>query len=268
MRRWIIVAAAIDRLGRAPARVRESRRKVLLVVAIAAVLGALFGGVLRLAWPAKALATVPVCTVPPYGQDWAADGYHAGMRSSQMTIEDYATTCLEVDSIGMLGPQGASLELGARHDGAYTQECDGTGQISTPYLFAVHVAESGAYTCKRPSGQSVTPWDKEGFSMQDQDQSGNYQWAHNGNNFPDPFGKTLEWTKGTVVTNSERHHAADSAWGHFESNFFMSVTSGWTQWDSSAYCYLNNNNNGNTHFFQQIWSPSNITVSTGSQVCP
>ncbi|HEX4325043.1 MAG TPA: hypothetical protein VHZ77_10485 [Gaiellaceae bacterium] len=184
-----------------------------------------------------------------------------------MTVEDYATTCIEVDSVGLIGPGQASLEIGVDHDGSNVLDCQGTGYKTAPYLFVVHVTQTGGYTCVQPSGQTVTAWDKEGFSLQDQDQSGYFSWAHNGSNFSNPFGK-IDWTKGTTFTNSERHNAADSAYGHFESNSFMSVTDGWTVWDSSAYCYYNGNDNGNTHFFQQIWSPSNITVATGSQVCP
>jgi hypothetical protein len=184
-----------------------------------------------------------------------------------MTIEDYSTTCIEVDSMGLLGPNGAFIEIGSDHDGANVLNCQETGYNSNPYLFVARQTQSGTYFCNQPSGQSVTAWDKEGFSVQDQDQSGNFQFAHNGSNFNNPFPK-LDWTKGTAITNSERHNAADLAYGHFESNFYMSVTDGWTAWDSSAGCYLNNNNKPNTQFFQQVWSPSNITVSTGSQNCP
>ena len=265
MRRSIIVAAATYGLrlggfflGRSP------RRRVLMVIASAALLGALLGGVFRLAWPETALADP--CTSLPYGNDEASDGYHAGMRSSQMTVEDYATTCIEIDSLGLLGPGQASVEIGVSHDGSNVLDCEGTGFKSAPYLFVVDVTQTGGYNCVQPSGQSVTPWAKEGFSLQDQDQDGYYSFAHNGSNFANPFGK-IDWSKGTTLTNSERHNAADLSWGHFESNFFMSVTDGWTAWDSSAYCYLNNNDKPNTHFFQQIWSPSNITVATGSQNC-
>lgn len=265
MWRSIVVASAIGSLrwcryvvGRSP------RRRVLFVVAVAAVLGALLGGVLRLAWPEPALAAS--CGAA-YGQDEASDGYHAGMRSSQMTIEDYATTCIEVDSIGLLGPNAAFIEIGSDHDGPSVENCAGTGYNSSPYLFIARANQTGAFFCKQPSGESVTPWTKEGFSVDDQDQSGYYTFAHNGHDFTDPF-PFLDWTKGTTVTNSERHSAADSAWGHFEATYYMSVTQGWNVWDNNAYCYLNGNNNGNTPFFQQIWSPSNVTVSTGSQVCP
>ena len=168
MRRSIIVAAATYGLrlggfflGRSP------RRRVLMVIASAALLGALLGGVFRLAWPETALADP--CISLPYGNDEASDGYHAGMRSSQMTVEDYATTCIEIDSLGLLGPGQASVEIGVSHDGSNVLDCEGTGFKSAPYLFVVHVTQTGGYNCVQPSGQSVTPWAKEGFSLQDQD---------------------------------------------------------------------------------------------------
>lgn len=267
MRRWINVAAASDGLQRASlsAVARKQSSRVVAVIAAAAVVGALLGGVLRLAWPELALADDTSCTTQHNTE--ASDGYHAGMRSSQMTVEDYTVYCTEVDSVGLFGPQSASVEIGVSHDGPSATPCEGAFQ-SSPYLFIFRETETGAWKCVEPSGQTVTPWDKEGFSVNDQNQDGNWNFAHNGVVFSDPFG-TLAWSKGTTWTNSERHALADSAWGHFEQNGYMSVTNGWTDWDNSYYCYRNDNDTwGDTHFFQQLWSPANITVSTGSGVCP
>jgi hypothetical protein len=262
--RFSIVAAASNTRRAPTVSGRSLRLRVLLVLAIAVAVGGLLGGVLRLAWPPSALAAT--CSGSPYGNDIAADGNHAGVRSTQMTVEDYAVTCGEIDSVGLIGPGQATVEIGVSHDGSGVADCKG-GHTSDPYLFLVHTDINGNYYCNQPSGQSVTAWDKEGFSVQDQDQSGDFKFAHNGSNFSDTFG-TLDWTKGIATTNSERHNAADTSWGHFESNYYMNVTNGWTAFDSLTLCLQNNNNKPNTPFFQQIWSPSNITVSTGSQNCP
>jgi hypothetical protein len=232
----------------------------LPIILSAAVLGVLLGGILRLAWPPVAHAATCYLSSPLYTTE-AQDGWHRGMRSAQMTVEDYASSCIEVDSLGVI--DGVTfMEIGVSHDGPGVTPCGGGSPIGTPYLFETYQDSAGNSYCRRPSGQPVTPWAKEGFGVEDRI-LGTWIFWHNGNDLGNPFG-AIDFTKGIPVTNSERHSTADSAWGHFEQNYWM-TDSGWTAWDSSTKCGPVGND---PTFNNQIWSPSNITVSTGSILCP
>lgn len=189
------------------------------------------------------------------------------MRSADMTVEDYATACDEVDSVGIIHGAG-SMEIGTATYAGDLGDCNGN-QPSGPEFFAVYHTLTGAKAgCCDPCGESVTPWDKEGFGTADQNEDGDWTFWHDGNVVNQSFANNVPFSTGTAVTNAERHGTGDVAWGHFENNYFMTAT-GWTAWTSAAEC--GNGSNGarsnDPTFNNQIWSASNITVSTGSSVC-
>lgn len=246
-------------------RRKIGKRTFLAAILVAAALGALLGGVLRLAWPEAAFANT--CYKDPLYNTETEDGSHRGIHSKQMTVEDYSTECVEVDSIAVVNSAGA-MEIGTAHS-APGQNCNTQNPPQNPYMFEDWTTSSGAGWCVY--GTPVTPWDKEGFAVEDQD--GNYNWTfwHNESVVSTPFG-TVNFNKGLVVTNAERHDSADSAWGHFEQNYYMPLNGSWTSLDSSIACGTGTGGNGaisnDPDFNNQIWSPSNITVSTGtSQNC-
>lgn len=243
----------------APRRGIRSRAFVLLL--IAAALGALFGGVLRLAWPEAAAASPHTCYVIPLYNTETEDGTHVGVRSKQMTIEDYPVACAEVDSIAVVNSSNDSVEIGTVHIGS-AASCSTKNPPGNPYMFeAINV--NGFTICDY--GPDVVPWTKEDFSVADQYGGYNWTFRYNGNIVPTNLGAAT-FNNGVVVTNAERHDSDDSAWGNFEENYYMPLDGSWTAWNSSTQCGSGSNGaiSNDPTFNNQIWSPANITVSTGS----
>lgn len=268
-RRSLIVAAALIGFARQTRPIfRRSRfpKGVLFVLAVAVVVGALLGGVLRLAWPQAARAA-GTCNSNPIHNTQTEDGSHRGVRSANMTVEDYSVPCESVDSVGVAHGVGF-MEIGVQNIGSLAADCNGN-HVSYPEFFLYYQTLTGADGgCCAPCAQTVVPWAKEGFATADQNEDGNWTFWHNGNVVNDPYGASIPFSTGLTITNAERHDSDDSSWGHFENNYFMTA-SGWSAYTSAVECGdgTNGATSNDPQWNNQIWSASNITVSTGSSVC-
>jgi hypothetical protein len=130
------------------------------------------------------------------------------MVALRLRPSPFPTTALFAPTSPRSGSSAGAVfvEIGASDDGANSQVCNGGTATNIPYLFRVYVI-NGFYRCLH--GGNLTSWVKDGFGVEDQNLDTYFIYWHNGNNLgqlgPMPF------SKGTVLTNAERHDTRDNA---------------------------------------------------------
>lgn len=235
----------------------QSSWKLLLAVLAGAALG---GSGAWWIFPAQAeAATCGAVKYDTEATDNASYTHHGvNVTNPGMYIYNYDTACTHISSIAVIYDSDDLVEIGWSDDGDQSEVCEQGSASNIPYLFWVLVYH-GSYACYRSI--NLASAQSDGFGVADEDGDWTFSYTHDGSVV---IQLHAAFSRGTVITNAERHDTAGSARALFDGLRYMILNGGWTAW-TQAHCYTGGSNDPDWN--NQLLSAIKVQVTTQSPQC-